>query len=470
MAVPRVSAFKPDQLWQQAREPMFWLDQALRVVWVNRAREGLTGHPAESLVGQTCAAYGPTESGEPADVAASFVPPPEAVAGQPSGSLTVILHASGERLWRRIEFWPFRDHGGALIGMLGQVREASTPPSVPDSPAHQLRVRLMELRERLHQAFRCESLRPCSSWANQEPASDWWLEPFTTWGPGVIIRSCRSIARHYPQRSSSANSSIPGSRPSGDDARNSSREPSRGCLSLAEGSSLLIGDILALPRDLQARLAESLDGRVRLIATTAGDPEAALRQEQIRPELYYGLSVLVIRTLPLRERRHDLPLLAQSLLERANQRTGSTCGGFTPRAVAVLQAYDWPGNLSELARVIDVAHDHLRSRARAQAEQAMPLIDMDDLPASIRGHLGAAYLPPAASPSIKPLDETPDRDRAAADRDGPQPGPPEQVVRRRAPGHLPPSPLPPDQGVEPPGRFRAPKRSALPASSSPATS
>ena len=85
-----------------------------------------------------------------------------------------------------------------------------------------------------------------------------------------------------------------------DDPRNSSQEPSRGCLSLAEGSSLLIGDILALPRDLQARLAESLDGRVRLIATTAGDPEAALRQEQIRPELYYGLSVLVIRTLPLR--------------------------------------------------------------------------------------------------------------------------------------------------------------------------
>src|SRR5208337_2270400 len=54
----------------------------------------------------------------------------------------------------------------------------------------------------------------------------------------------------------------------------------------------------------------------------------------------------------------------------------------------------------------------------------------------------------------------PDRDRAAADRDGPQPGPPEQVARRRAPGHLPPSPVPPDQGTEPPGQYRARKRSA----------
>jgi len=102
MAPPRVSAFKPDQLWQQAREPMFWLDQALRVTWVNRAWEGLTGHRAGSLLGQTCAAYGPTEAGEPADVAASCVPPPEAVAGQPSGSLTVIpmpvASVSGEGL------------------------------------------------------------------------------------------------------------------------------------------------------------------------------------------------------------------------------------------------------------------------------------------------------------------------------------------------------------------------------------
>ncbi len=189
----------------------------------------------------------------------------------------------------------------------------------------------------------------------------------------------------------------------GNETRNSSQEPCRGSLALAEGSSLLIGDILALPRDLQARLAESLDGRVRLIATTAGDPDAAFKQERLRPELYYGLSVLVIRTLPLRERRHDLLLLAQSLLERANQRTGSTCCGFTPQAVSVLQAYDWPGNLSELARVIDAAHYHIRSQT--QAEKAMPLIDMDDLPASIRGHLGAAYLPPTASPAIKPLDE-----------------------------------------------------------------
>ena len=69
--------------------------------------------------------------------------------------------------------------------------------------------------------------------------------------------------------------------------------------------------------------------------------------------------------------------------------------GFAPRALETLTAYDWPGNLPELARVIEHAH----------ARAAGPLIAVDDLPATIRGNLGGAYNPPAAPASIKPLDE-----------------------------------------------------------------
>ena len=132
MPPPRVSAFKPDQVWQQAREPMFWLDAALRVGWVNRAWEARTGQPAESVTGLPCASYGPTAAGAPADTAASLVPPPEVVAGRPAGTRALFLNAEGARLWRRIEFWPFRDPAGALLGILGQVREPSDPPSVPE--------------------------------------------------------------------------------------------------------------------------------------------------------------------------------------------------------------------------------------------------------------------------------------------------------------------------------------------------
>ena len=111
----------------------------------------------------------------------------------------------------------------------------------------------------------------------------------------------------------------------------------------------------------------------------------------------------MIRLLPLRDRRGDLLLLAQHFLERANHRTGACCGGFTPQAISALESYDWPGNLRELGRVIDAAAAQLQ--AQRNAENGMPLIDASDLPASILGHLGAAYLPPSAPRPVQPLDE-----------------------------------------------------------------
>jgi DNA-binding NtrC family response regulator len=166
-------------------------------------------------------------------------------------------------------------------------------------------------------------------------------------------------------------------------------------LTLPEGSSLLIGDILDLPRDLQSRLVATLDPRIRLLATTAGDPETALQSERLRPDLYYAVTTLIIRLRPLRERLEEIPLLAQHLLERANSRGGRQRGGFGDPALSALLAYDWPGNLRELARVIEDVHE----------QASGDLIEPDDLPAAIRGNLGSAYIPPPLPHPITPLDE-----------------------------------------------------------------
>ncbi len=64
----------------------------------------------------------PTRGGDLADLASSFYPPQESLAGKPAGASALIFHAAGERLWRWIEFWPFCDDHGTLIGLLGQVR------------------------------------------------------------------------------------------------------------------------------------------------------------------------------------------------------------------------------------------------------------------------------------------------------------------------------------------------------------
>ncbi|MCA1686601.1 MAG: transcriptional regulator, partial [Planctomycetia bacterium] len=170
-----------------------------------------------------------------------------------------------------------------------------------------------------------------------------------------------------------------------------------GCprLALTEGSTLILGDVLDLPRDHQSRLAGSLDSRTRLIATTASDPDAALAAERLRPDLYYALTTLVIRLAPLRDRLDELPVLAQHHLERANLRNARQRSGFSEEALRTLVGYDWPGNVRELVRVVESAH----GRGVGDA------IEADDLPAAIRGHLGAAYTLPATPPPVAPLDE-----------------------------------------------------------------
>ena len=419
MRTPRTAAFAPNPLWQRAREPIFWLDPALKLVWVNRAWEELTGYSSEAVVGLTCQAHGPSRAGDLADLAASFRPPPESLAGQPAGGLTLIVHADGQRLWRRVEFWPFRDEHDALIGLLGTVRPADDSPSVPDSADGQLHSELMTIRRRLQQRYGLDSLigfgpahRRLLEQVRLAAGSTVPVlivgEPGTGrrqvartihqlgsgWQRPLVAFDCAALPAEILERElfgavdPDATGIDPASAPGG------ARKPR---LSLGDGSTLLIDQILSLPRDLQVRLTAALDARVRLLATTTVEPERALEAEQLRPELYFALTTLVLRLQPLHQRRDELPALAQHLLERINQRGGEQRSGFSAQALSALTSYHWPGNLTELARVVEYAHAHVPGAGH--------LIDLDDLPTTIRGNLGAAYPPPFPPNPIKPLDE-----------------------------------------------------------------
>jgi DNA-binding NtrC family response regulator len=419
MPHPRPGLFEPSELWQQAREPTFWLDAELRIAWVNHAWEQLTGHPSQSVVGIACHAHAPTRGDDPADVAASFHPPPESLSGQPAGTTALILHSGGERIWRRIEFWPFRDGDDALIGLLGVVRGEALEHSVPDSKAGSLHAELLEVRRQLHKTVGFDSLLgsgPAHRRLLEQVrlASGATLPVLLVGEPGTGKRYvARVIHQNGPQRNGPLVSFDSEALPAevldrelfaGEGASHSpgpdvspDRAPGKPRLAPAAGSTVLLREILLLPRDVQARLIASLDSSVRLIGTTALDPDLALASEQIRPEFYFALTALVVRLRPLRERREDLPILAQHMLERANQRGGVQKAGFSPQALAVLSSYDWPGNFHELARVIDHAHGALRTGQGS--------VDVLDLPGSIRGNLGGAYLPPSAPGPIKPLDQ-----------------------------------------------------------------
>lgn len=427
MAAPRtVAAFRPDQLWQQAREPLFWIDPALRVAWVNRAWEDATGHSAASVVGLTCAPVDSAEAGAGVELAASLAPPPEATLGQACGGLSLLPVAEGARAWMRIEFRPFHDRDGKLLGMLGQLRDRAAPSDVADAPSHRLRARLLELRDQLRRSYDLESL--LGTGTTHRRLLEQVRVASATAAPVLVVGEegtgkrlvsrvihavgplrerpffsidCEALPAEVIERELSRLAEPP------EEASTmpESRDGAATTVAQDVGSTLLIGDLLHLPRDLQQQLAQIvLESRaVRVIATTTGEPESATREGRLRPDLYHAISVMILRTAPLRERREDLPLLAQHLLERVNHRTGSFCAGFDPRSLAELDAYDWPGNLRELERVLGAAHERARSRAGGQA--AIFTIEAADLPASIRGHRGAAYLPPPPETAVKPLDE-----------------------------------------------------------------
>ena len=91
---------------------------------------------------------------------------------------------------------------------------------------------------------------------------------------------------------------------------------------------------------------------VRVIAATNRDLEAEVRAGRFRQDLYYRLATMTLAVPPLRERPMDIPLLAEKLLDGAQQQLGKSLDGFSREALACIAAYRWPGNVRELRNEI----------------------------------------------------------------------------------------------------------------------
>ncbi len=135
-----------------------------------------------------------------------------------------------------------------------------------------------------------------------------------------------------------------------------------------EGTLFLdeIGDMTPLTqtkilRVLQDQQFERVGGNepvrtnVRLIAATNRDLEAMMAEEHFRSDLYYRLNVYTISLPPLRERKDDLPLLADHFLRKASRELNKEVISISPEAMDLLEHYPWPGNVRELQSVLKQA-------------------------------------------------------------------------------------------------------------------
>jgi DNA-binding NtrC family response regulator len=146
-------------------------------------------------------------------------------------------------------------------------------------------------------------------------------------------------------------------------------EAKAGRFEAAQKGTIVLDEIAHLSNDAQAKLLrvietrefERLGGRktikldARLIALTNVDLGTAVKGGRFREDLFYRLNVINIRVPPLRERKDDLSKLIQHFLRHYAAKHGGNTQRLAPEALAVLQAYDYPGNARELANIIERA-------------------------------------------------------------------------------------------------------------------
>jgi two-component system response regulator HydG len=143
----------------------------------------------------------------------------------------------------------------------------------------------------------------------------------------------------------------------------------KGRLDLAHRGTLFLDEVGTVPLKMQVDLLRVLETKefhrlggtteievdFRTIAATNRDLQQAIKKGEFRQDFFYRLNVISMHIPPLRERRDDIPLLAEHFLDRYSRETNKGIDTISKEAMALLRQYDWPGNVRELENAIERA-------------------------------------------------------------------------------------------------------------------
>ncbi len=160
-----------------------------------------------------------------------------------------------------------------------------------------------------------------------------------------------------------------------------------GCFELAHKGTLFLDEIAEMHPQTQAKLLRAIENKsfrrlggreevlvdTRVVAATNRDIPSALKSGDLREDLYYRLSVIELHLPPLRERKEDVPLLAQHFMTLFAQRYDKPEKTFSKNAFEAMLAYHWPGNVRELRNLVE----------RVMVVTPSDVVDVDQLPSRI---------------------------------------------------------------------------------------
>ncbi|MDX2037537.1 MAG: sigma 54-interacting transcriptional regulator [Isosphaeraceae bacterium] len=380
MSTARVASARAEILLPSVREPIFVIGPDRRMHQVNRAWEEFTGRPANEVLGLECGKRAASLDDSAENLVAAISPPRSVLEGSPLETKALIVKPGSERTWVRLTFQPLRSTAASLnsVYILGFIGPIAEPAGISPDP---LRLQLLAARHDAAQRYGIDSL------VGRSPAHLRLLEQIrlaaSTTNP-VSIRGPRgsgkkTVARVIHQLSRSRHlpfipidcSLLPSSTIErelfSDQGLVESSDP------IAGRSTILLIEPHSLERETQRRIARRIDDH-RRIMLSSNIASVDSSDVDLDEEFACRFSVLTIEIAPLSSREADIPLMAQHLLDRMERRLDGNGSEFAPGVLDAMRIHDWPGGVSELARVVEFGRDHASTH----------IITMEDLPPPLR--------------------------------------------------------------------------------------
>jgi PAS domain S-box-containing protein len=364
--VPHPSAIDTSSILESISDGVFTVDDEWRVTSFNRAAEQITGIPRADALGRRCA-----------DVFRASMCETECAlrhtmeTGAPIVQKTAfIIDAAGKRIPVSVSTALLRDERGTVVGGAETFRDLSQ--------IEELRKEL-EGRHQVGDLFsRSASMRRVLEVLPRiaESESTILLQGETGTGKELVARAVHGLSARRAGPFVAVNcGALPDTLLESElfgykaGAFTGAARDKPGRFSLARGGTLFLDEIGEVSPALQVRLLRVLQERqfeplgatrteetnARVIAATNQDLAALVERGTFRQDLYYRIQIMKLELPPLRQRREDIPLLAQHFVARFNALQGKRVTGVSPDVLGVLSAHDFPGNVRELQNIIEHA-------------------------------------------------------------------------------------------------------------------
>ncbi len=405
MTSKRTAISQLAQLIENVRHPIYVLDEDLALVYLNEACGSWLGVEPESLLGIVCKYAAEPADGTTETIAAGLCPPPTVLQGEPKCGTVFATLPDGVQRRRTARFFPLGNSASDVFGVLTVVAGEDSPieenptPSNVDPNAIELHDRIAAFRQEIAGRFRADAIlgnSPAAALARRQTEIAVGCRcNVTIIGPTGSGRQSLAAAIHYGHLDKSKTLGVAGGNFVPLDCSTLPDELVLSTFEVIGRSSqadpqsrktavLVRAD--ALSPEAQTALSEMIARRwipYRVIATTETSLVTLSAHGAFRGDLATFLSPLSIELPSLANRREDVPLLTQVILELCNASQSKQSAGFTPEAIDRLAAYSWPGNVAELREVVVESHRNAKSRE----------IAIEELPEKIRFAAHAAAYP-----------------------------------------------------------------------------